>query len=137
MRLATRQLFRDERRLPQAGSASASSDGRLMVGTAVGTREDDKRRVDALREHAAVDAVILDSSQGGDMPRLLISMLNMLTLQSIQFNSITLRFRITVTGCQATRLWRYPVAGYKQCWGEEQWLRVQATPRTRWRCCST
>ena len=69
VRLATRQLFREERRLPQAGSASVGSDGRLMLGTAVGTREDDKRRVDALREHAGVDAVILDSSQGGRLYR--------------------------------------------------------------------
>ena len=34
-----------------------------MVGAAVGTRPEDKQRVQALRE-AGVDVVILDSSQG-------------------------------------------------------------------------
>ena len=35
-----------------------------MVGAAVGTRDDDKARVDSLRTVGALDAVILDSSQG-------------------------------------------------------------------------
>jgi IMP dehydrogenase len=43
---------------------SVDPKGRLLVGVAVGTREDDRRRVDALCSTAAVDAVILDSSQG-------------------------------------------------------------------------
>ena len=35
-----------------------------MVGAAVGTRDEDKVRVKALRETAGLDVVILDSSQG-------------------------------------------------------------------------
>ena len=42
---------------------SASMQGRLLVGAAVGTRPEDKKRVRALRE-AGMDVVILDSSQG-------------------------------------------------------------------------
>ena len=45
----------------------ASTQGRLMVGAAVGTRPEDKQRVRALRE-AGVDVVILDSSQGPQPP---------------------------------------------------------------------
>ena len=37
---------------------------RLLVGAAVGTREEDMERVRALRERAHLDVVILDSSQG-------------------------------------------------------------------------
>lgn len=47
----------------RGGEPSVGADGRLLVGAAVGTREEDKQRVTALRE-AGVDAVILDSSQG-------------------------------------------------------------------------
>jgi IMP dehydrogenase len=65
VRLATRAHFLEEQRLPWRGAAaSVDGDGRLLVGVAVGTRDDDKRRVDALRAADAVDAVILDSSQG-------------------------------------------------------------------------
>ena len=62
--LATREWFRDSRRFPTTGGPpSLSSDGRLLCGAAVGTREGDKERVAALVA-AGVDAVILDSSQG-------------------------------------------------------------------------
>lgn len=62
--LATREWFRDGRRFPATGGPpSLSSDGRLLCGAAVGTREGDKERVAALVA-AGVDAVILDSSQG-------------------------------------------------------------------------
>jgi hypothetical protein len=65
VRLASRAYFLEEQRLPRRGAAATvGPDGRLVVGVAVGTRDDDRRRVDALRAADAVDAVILDSSQG-------------------------------------------------------------------------
>lgn len=42
---------------------STASDGRLLVGAAVGTREEDKTRVQQLLA-AGADCLILDSSQG-------------------------------------------------------------------------
>ena len=51
------------RRMPSPGEPSVDADGRLLCGAAVGTREADKARVDALVD-AGIDAVILDSSQG-------------------------------------------------------------------------
>lgn len=47
-------------------SAQPSLDhqGKYLVGAAIGTREDDKARVDALIQEADLDVVILDSSQG-------------------------------------------------------------------------
>lgn len=53
----------------RGAAPSMGADGRLLVGAAVGTREEDKARVSALRE-AGVDAVILDSSQGVPPPAL-------------------------------------------------------------------
>ncbi len=64
VRVASRDLFLDERRRPRAAAASADAGGRLLVGAAVGTRDDDRARVDALRAADALDVVILDSSQG-------------------------------------------------------------------------
>lgn len=65
VRLATRAYLLEEQRLPRrAAAATVGGDGRLMVGVAVGTRDDDKKRVDALRAADAVDVIILDSSQG-------------------------------------------------------------------------
>ena len=61
---------------PQVQSAQHSSrgltpstgqDGRLLVGAAVGTREEDKARVQQLLA-AGVDCLILDSSQGMSRP---------------------------------------------------------------------
>ena len=43
---------------------SLDSKGRYLVGAAVGTRQEDRTRVDALVAQAEVDVVILDSSQG-------------------------------------------------------------------------
>jgi IMP dehydrogenase len=62
--LATRAVFRESARCPAGGPPSVAPDGRLLVGAAVGTREEDKARVRALREVGHVDVVILDSSQG-------------------------------------------------------------------------
>lgn len=62
--MASRELFLDERRRPRGGAASADARGRLLVGAAVGTRDDDRARIDALRTADALDVVILDSSQG-------------------------------------------------------------------------
>jgi IMP dehydrogenase len=65
VRLASRAQALDEARLPRRpGGASLGADGRLLLGAAVGTRDDDRARVAALCEAGAVDAVILDSSQG-------------------------------------------------------------------------
>ena len=64
VRLATRQHGRAERQYAKAGGVSIDGHGRLLVGVAVGTREDDKERVDALMKQTAVDTVVLDSSQG-------------------------------------------------------------------------
>ena len=43
---------------------SLDSKGRYLVGAAVGTRQEDRTRVDELRKQADIDVVILDSSQG-------------------------------------------------------------------------
>ena len=53
--------------MPRCAAPSVGADNRLLVGAAVGTREEDKARVIALRA-AGVDAVILDSSQGVSLP---------------------------------------------------------------------
>ncbi|KAK9839559.1 hypothetical protein WJX84_004556 [Apatococcus fuscideae] len=47
----------------QPTTAQPRQPGNLRVGAAVGTRDEDKRRVAALAD-AGVDAIILDSSQG-------------------------------------------------------------------------
>lgn len=62
--MATKTGFLEEQRVPRRAPASVDPKGRLLVGVAVGTREDDRQRVNALCSAAAVDAVILDSSQG-------------------------------------------------------------------------
>ena len=43
---------------------SLDGKGRYLVGAAVGTRQEDRTRVNALVKQAEVDVVILDSSQG-------------------------------------------------------------------------
>lgn len=48
----------------QLVAPSLDAKGRYLVGAAVGTRQEDRTRVDQLRSQAEVDVVILDSSQG-------------------------------------------------------------------------
>lgn len=50
----------------QLVAPSLDSKGRYLVGAAVGTRQEDRTRVDQLRSQAEVDVVILDSSQGNN-----------------------------------------------------------------------
>ncbi len=66
VRVATKATFLEEQRAPRRAATSVDSAGRLLLGAAVGTRADDRARVDALRAADALDAVILDSSQGAD-----------------------------------------------------------------------
>ena len=54
------------RELPPLGAPSVGSDGKILMGAAIGTRESDKERLKVLVE-AGVNVVILDSSQGDSM----------------------------------------------------------------------
>lgn len=62
--LATRELFKESRNLPNPGEPTVDAQGRLRVGAAIGTRDGDKERIAQLHDIGGVDAVILDSSQG-------------------------------------------------------------------------
>jgi IMP dehydrogenase len=60
--VVSRRQITEGRSFPAPGPPSVDAQGRLLVGAAVGTREQDKERVAALVA-AGVDVVILDSSQ--------------------------------------------------------------------------
>ena len=65
LRILSGNAVLEEKRLPRAGAQpTLDSNERLRVGVAVGTRDDDKERVDRLVKEADLDVVILDSSQG-------------------------------------------------------------------------
>lgn len=63
VRVASEAHIRAEKAAPRTDGPSLDSSGRLLVGAAVGTREEDKQRLDALME-AEADVIIIDSSQG-------------------------------------------------------------------------
>ncbi|KAJ3707145.1 hypothetical protein LUZ61_010850 [Rhynchospora tenuis] len=51
------------RSYPKLGNPSVGSDGKFMVGAAIGTREEDKERLKSLVKEG-INAVVVDSSQG-------------------------------------------------------------------------
>ena len=57
-----RELQNGQGRRPACGPSTDAS-GRLLVGAAVGTREEDRTRVQRLLD-AGADCIVLDSSQG-------------------------------------------------------------------------
>lgn len=51
------------RSYPKLGKPSLGADGKFIVAASIGTREDDKRRLEQL-VHAGANAIVIDSSQG-------------------------------------------------------------------------
>ncbi|MCO5583500.1 hypothetical protein L7F22_037411 [Adiantum nelumboides] len=61
--LMCRTDIRQQRAFPALGTPSLGSDGKILVGAAMGTREGDKQRLEML-VNAGANVVVLDSSQG-------------------------------------------------------------------------
>lgn len=64
--LMCRTDLRQQREFPAFGAPSLGSDGKILVGAAIGTRESDKQRLSMLVD-AGVNVVVLDSSQGNSI----------------------------------------------------------------------
>lgn len=61
--VVTKQDVERTKGYPKLGKGTVGSDGKWMVGAAIGTRESDKERLEHLVK-AGVNVVVLDSSQG-------------------------------------------------------------------------
>lgn len=61
--LVTDEIVQRIRSYPKLGSPSLGPDGRFLVGAAIGTRDDDKERLEHLVK-AGANVIVIDSSQG-------------------------------------------------------------------------
>jgi len=105
--LVTRAESRAAATRPPPGAPTLDAQGRLRCGAAVGTREGDKARVDALVA-AGVDAIILDSSQGDSTYQL-----SMLAHLKAAHPSLEVIAGNVVTAAQARRLIAGGAAGLR------------------------
>jgi len=67
--LLTRELMKQRLKNPSPGSPSLDTEGKLICGASIGTRENDRIRARALAD-SGVDVIILDSSQGDSVYQL-------------------------------------------------------------------
>ena len=67
--LLTRASYKDQLNRPASGLPSLDTQGRVLCGAAIGTRDADRVRAEALAA-VGVDALILDSSQGDSIYQL-------------------------------------------------------------------
>ena len=67
--LITAQDVERIRSYPKLGRPSLGADGRFVVAAAIGTREEDKRRLELLVKEGA-NAIVIDSSQGNSVYQL-------------------------------------------------------------------
>jgi len=67
--LLTRASYKDQLNRPPSGLPSLDTEGRILCGAAIGTRDADRLRAEALAL-VGVDALILDSSQGDSIYQL-------------------------------------------------------------------